>query len=64
MGDWTHSICIDCWFGIRSDNPVTLFRPKKEECCFCGATTQDGIYIRYDPKRLTCQGIHEEDKKK
>ena len=56
---WTHSQCINCW---NSQNPGRQPSKFKEEfretetCCFCGASTRDGIYVRHDPRGLKhCQ---------
>jgi hypothetical protein len=49
---WTHAICAKCWAERKPDKPL---QPKNagqgmlEVCCFCGVTTQDGIYLRADP---------------
>lgn len=48
---WTQPQCKPCF---DRDNPgrkaVALRHAKVEICVSCGAGTQDGIYIRVDPK--------------
>ncbi len=56
---WTHSICLGCWNKRYRGRPVRIPNPETEKCCFCGALTTSGIYVRADPKTLDCE--HEED---
>lgn len=58
---WTHNICLKCW---EERNPerhpvraVTIEEPK--QCCFCGMSNSDGIFVRHDPETLWCSGEHE-----
>jgi len=32
--------------------PFRMLKAPEETCCFCGAKTSDGIYIRHDPRGL------------
>lgn len=53
--NWTHSICISCWNEKNPDRPaVAMVNVEKETCCFCLKETQSGIYIRQDPRELSC----------
>lgn len=57
QGHWTHAICSRCWlkhWGSR--RPTRLVEGEAEICCFCGADTDAGIYVRRDPKETPCQG--------
>jgi hypothetical protein len=59
MSKWTHAICIPCWNEKNPDrDPITLREEEKETCCFCGAPTTAGIYIREDPNKVLCKGNH------
>jgi hypothetical protein len=42
-----HAICAPC-FAARNPGrePVRILPPDDEQCCYCGAPTRDGIYIR------------------
>lgn len=47
---WRHSICLACWKTRNPGRePIALKEPEIETCCFCGAETCDGIYVREDP---------------
>lgn len=55
MGDWTHSICVTCWAQREPDRvPHQVRGAPSEPCCFCGARTEAGIYVRENPERLKC----------
>ena len=59
MADWTHTICEACWRKREPGRePVRLKNPTAEPCCFCGAVTRDGIFVRQDPQDLACQAAH------
>lgn len=52
---WTHPICRACYAKHEpSRNPTKVTGQHEETCCFCNQSTDEGIYYRYDPKRLTC----------
>ena len=60
---WTHIICYLCWIQRNPDRePVRIVEAirRSEPCCFCGNLNDDGIYVRHDPRQLSC--THEEDK--
>jgi hypothetical protein len=60
VSDWTHPMCDPCWveeMGLRE--PVRMARAAAERCCWCAAPTRSGIYMREDPAKLDCEGIHE-----
>jgi hypothetical protein len=47
---FTQPACDGCWSGrYPGRQPVRLKEPETETCCFCGAQTQAGIYVRVDP---------------
>lgn len=56
---WTHQICDDCWRTLRPDKPepVRLIEPilVHDLCCFCGRWNGSGIYVRHDPRHLSCR---------
>lgn len=56
---WTHNICSACWYD-RNPNygPVKVVNPQIVTCCFCGVSTNAGIFIRHDPTKLNC--VHTE----
>jgi len=61
MSKWTHAICDNCWDAQSDMPPVKMKNPDTEICCFCGAETKSGIYIRCDPAEIACHdttGIH------
>ena len=60
MSRWTHAICAVCYQEQEPGRtPTTLIEAGPETCCFCGRTTQEGIYYRHDPAPLRCHGAHE-----
>ena len=62
--DCDHAICDDCWAGKNPKRvPMRCKTIECESCCFCGAPTLSGIYVRHDPKdeKLACKGEHKED---
>ena len=57
---WSHSICDDCYaMHFPYADPFRFTDPQKETCCFCGQSTQSGIYVRHDPDTLRCHGEHQ-----
>lgn len=68
MATWNHRMCGDCWLKrelkIDDNGDVTFRVPTmlKDEpsglCCFCSNMTQLGIFVRHDPKTLTCDEKH------
>jgi hypothetical protein len=69
MSGWVHTICDDCWTKRssaegkpgRTPVQVPLGDRAAEICCFCGATTRSGIYVRENPKVTKCGGKHAGD---
>jgi len=51
--NFTQPICEDCW---TERNPhrqaMSLVNAGQEHCCYCNAPTDDGIYIRVDPRTV------------
>lgn len=58
---WTHPICRNCWDELHPDEPIRSFARigESNRCCFCGAETTAGIFVRHDPRELLCEGKHE-----
>lgn len=62
--EWTHTVCDTCW---QTDHPLQkparMYPPGTDKCCFCGATTDSGIFLRVDPKdrKLRCKGVHRQE---
>ncbi len=58
---WNHQICDPCWklrmmaAGTPWREPTRLLRPELVRCCYCGVMTASGIYVRQDPRTLTCK---------
>lgn len=47
---WTQPCCGECWAQQNPNRyPVRIKPIEAEICCFCGATTYSGIYVRIDP---------------
>lgn len=44
--------CASCWDERHPDRPVRDDQPRgqadPDTCCYCGAETRDGIYVRGD----------------
>lgn len=59
--NWTHLACENCWHILNGENrqPVRAVDPRGSYCCFCGAETTSGIYVRHHPKGLKCEAIPE-----
>jgi hypothetical protein len=53
---WTHNQCDDCWDDAHPEGrvPVRMQDGRQEVCCFCGKPTTAGIYVRHDPRTLSC----------
>ena len=53
--EWTHSICRECWNERNPDRQAHVVASGPAEiCCFCGKPNDSGIYVRHDPRLLTC----------
>jgi hypothetical protein len=60
MSEWTHAICGHCWGRLNPNQviPIAVRKPEIEVCCFCGALTAGGIYVRQNPRGSRCKGTH------
>ena len=59
LSPWTHPMCESCWKQRDpTREPYRLELGSLELCCFCGAVTCSGIFVRNDPKALLCKGQH------
>jgi hypothetical protein len=68
-GSWTHASCRPCFdvmwseggtAGRREPYQLAEAYREAETCCFCGAQTAEGIYVRADPKIAQHCGGHDE----
>lgn len=60
MSRWTHASCDECFTElsgkrVREAHRATGDDAFKEKCCKCGNNT-NGLYVRYDPEKLSCGG--------
>jgi hypothetical protein len=59
---WTHSMCSNCWNKRNPGQPakVEVRSPGaiRQVCCFCGEYHWSGIYVREDPAKTLCKGLH------
>lgn len=61
MSNWTHPICLRCWYALHpARKPVRISGLQLENCCRCGTLTAHGIYFRADPAELHCGGVHDD----
>ena len=65
MSNWTHAMCDDCWKREHPEGrvPIRVVGGRQADfdlCCFCGALTKSGIYVRRDPSTAPCRGLHDE----
>lgn len=52
---WNHELCVSCWIEREGHRlPVRLVPAVWERCCFCGTWNNSGIWIRHDPRTLSC----------
>jgi hypothetical protein len=60
---WTHAICDACWALRNGDrDPFRVIDdPADEKCCQCGKACR-GIFVREDPSKMHCNGVHREVK--
>ena len=73
MSQWNHNVCWACWRSRnKKDNsikvPIRLVEGEElpildleDACCFCNHINIEGIYMREDPEKMPCHGIHKED---
>lgn len=54
--NWDHAICPECWTRHWHGAARSVASPEAEICCWCGADTEAGIYVRADPSKTPCQG--------
>ena len=43
---FTHRMCVVCFGRLRGGVPTRISNDRLSECCFCGALTAAGIYVR------------------
>lgn len=59
---WNHSVCDLCYDRISDGtSPHRMLDPKVEKCCVCRDETKSGIYVRIDPSKTLCRGVHPDD---
>jgi hypothetical protein len=64
MSYWTHLICEQCWAILHPGKPAVKLHGVEDPCCFCGALTSSGIYVREASAGLHCKGtgpVHQGD---
>jgi len=64
MSSWEHAICLPCWERRNPDRKPYRSQPdidRRLRCCFCEGITYAGIFVRHDPKRLKCGGVHADE---
>lgn len=50
MSNWTQPVCDDCWDERNPDRRAARTNSgEPEKCCYCGAETYSGIYVRINP---------------
>jgi hypothetical protein len=60
MSRWSHSCCEQCWRKREpAYEPVIVLSSPREKCCYCGHFTSAGIFVRDDPAKVQCGGVHE-----
>lgn len=53
MVSWTHCSCRECYpEHFPGQMPYVLKDADEEPCCFCGKENRDGIFVRYDSRKL------------
>ena len=58
---WTHSVCDECYDKISGGEPASphrLIGAGEDKCCVCGNQHASGIYLRIDPSKTLCKGVH------
>lgn len=59
--NWNHLSCEECWDRANpSRQPMRIVDPEPAPCCFCGTVTGSGIFVRHDPRTLSCEHPEEE----
>lgn len=60
MSEGTHPMCQRCWRRLNDDRrPAAWLDAQRERCCWCGDPTDDGIYVREDPRLLPAHSEHQ-----
>jgi hypothetical protein len=50
---WTQPMCLRCYTReYPGRTPVLAIDRETEWCCLCGRETNDGIYVRRDPRTV------------
>lgn len=52
--NWQQPCCPGCYKTRHGRVPVHVIREfsEIEQCCYCGESTADGIYVRADPRHV------------
>jgi len=59
MSRLSHPICAGCWKKREPFRTPLRLYVETERCCFCGADTDDGIYMRELVENVpACTGSH------
>lgn len=59
---WRHSMCDECWNRFQAgQEPARMNGDKERACCTCGNRHTSGIFIRLDPSKTLCKGVHPDD---
>jgi hypothetical protein len=57
-----HALCAECWTVYAPARiPVTVRATDggmPQTCCECQRQTVSGIYVREEPGRFECKGVH------
>lgn len=54
---WTHCLCNKCWLLAGLPTKPERVEPRPDDiCCRCRVRTRSGIYIRANPRAMSCQG--------
>lgn len=54
---WTHAMCGACWEKENPGRPPHMVSGGATDlCCFCGMETTLGIYVRWNPTEVICEG--------
>lgn len=58
--NWNHSMCSECWGKYKLNRVPVRVDDVVNKCCYCSQLTDSGIYVREDPRKIACLGVHEE----
>jgi hypothetical protein len=56
--EWNHSACDECWGKFNLGEPYRLKEPPTTKCCYCGAENSSGLFVKENPGKTPCKGIH------